>query len=81
MTVTFADTGVGITPNDLQRVTRPYFTTKPEGIGIGLTVVRRVVEQHGGKLEVDSVVAEGTTVAVRLPRSRTPASQVESRTG
>lgn len=79
VTVMFADTGVGITADDLECVTRPYFTTKSEGVGIGLAVVRRAVEQHGGELVIDSVVGEGTTVTVRLPR--VPAPEVESRTG
>ncbi len=67
-----ADTGVGIPPEDLPKVTEPFYTTKPEGrgTGLGLAICRRVVQEHHGTLEVLSqgVPGKGTTVRIRLPR-------------
>ena len=63
----FADTGEGIAPQNLAKIFEPMFTTKLRGIGLGLTVVRRTVEQHGGKVEVRSVLGHGTTVTIMLP--------------
>ena len=64
-----ADTGVGIPPEHLARVTEPFFSTKEEGkgTGLGLAICRRIVEQHHGKLEIESTVGTGTTVRVILP--------------
>jgi len=65
--VTFSDTGVGIAPDDLQQVGRPFFTTKERGTGLGLAIAQRIVERHGGTLTVTSVPGRGTTVRVALP--------------
>ncbi|MEK7863021.1 MAG: ATP-binding protein, partial [Chloroflexota bacterium] len=66
------DTGVGIPPEDLPKVTEPFYTTKPEGrgTGLGLAICRRVVQEHHGTLEVlsEGVPGKGTTVRIRLPR-------------
>jgi PAS domain S-box-containing protein len=61
------DTGSGIKPEDMDQIFRMSFTTKPGGSGIGLAVVRRIVEMHDGDIEVSSRVGQGTTIAVRLP--------------
>ena len=53
--------------NARPRLFRPYFTTKPHGTGLGLFVVRRIVEAHGGRVEVESEVGRGTTFTVTLP--------------
>lgn len=63
----FTDTGNGIPEQDLARVFQPYFTTKPLGIGLGLALTRRIVEEHGGDITITSRVGEGTTVTVTLP--------------
>lgn len=65
--ITCADEGVGIKPEDLARITQPYFTTKEAGIGLGLAITERIVTEHGGKLEVESVVGEGTVFSIILP--------------
>jgi signal transduction histidine kinase len=64
-----ADTGVGIHPAHLHRVTEPFFTTKEEGkgTGLGLAICKRIVRQHQGELEVQSEPGRGTTVRVTLP--------------
>ena len=62
-----ADSGCGIPPDALPKLFRPYFTTKPHGTGLGLFVIRRIAEAHGGTVAVESAVGEGTTFRVRIP--------------
>jgi signal transduction histidine kinase/HAMP domain-containing protein len=66
--VTVTDTGPGIPADDLDQVFALYYTTKPDGSGLGLPLVHRIVEAHGGSIEIHSEVARGTSVAIRLPR-------------
>ncbi|MCZ6679093.1 MAG: ATP-binding protein [Candidatus Poribacteria bacterium] len=61
------DTGVGIPPENLNRLFEPFFTTKPQGTGLGLANAKRVLEQHGGDIQMESVVGKGTTVSLWLP--------------
>jgi len=63
------DTGVGIAPEDLAKIYDPFFTTKgpEEGEGIGLFVVRQIVEKYGGTIGYESRVGEGTTCTISLP--------------
>ena len=68
------DTGIGIPAEELERVTEPFFSTKNGGTGLGLAIVNRIVERHGGSLDIDSRVGEGTAFRVWLPRTTTPAS-------
>jgi signal transduction histidine kinase len=65
--LTFSDQGVGIEPQDLEKVFQPYFTTKEAGIGLGLAITERIVKEHGGTLEVESSKGEGTSFTVSLP--------------
>lgn len=65
--VTIADTGVGIPAEDVERIFKMYYTTKPEGTGIGLALVQRVIDLHHGGIEILSTVGQGTSVIVRLP--------------
>jgi signal transduction histidine kinase len=62
-----ADTGAGIPADVLPRVFDPYFTTRTDGLGLGLTIARRIVEAHGGAIELDSQAGRGTRVRLRLP--------------
>jgi two-component system sensor histidine kinase HydH len=62
-----ADTGVGIPPENMERIFEPYFTTKENGTGLGLPVTRRIVEEHGGTLGVTSQAGAGTEFVIRLP--------------
>jgi signal transduction histidine kinase len=61
------DTGCGITPEVLQRIFEPGFTTRPGSPGLGLAVCRKVMEQHGGHIGVNSRPGEGTTFVLNLP--------------
>ena len=63
------DTGVGIPPEELNRLFEPFFTTKSQGTGLGLANAKRVLEQHGGDIRSKSVVGQGTTMAFWLPLS------------
>jgi PAS domain S-box-containing protein len=61
------DEGVGIPPEDLDKIFKLYYTTKPDGSGIGLSLVYRIVQMHDGTIEVRSEVGRGATFIVRLP--------------
>lgn len=61
------DSGSGIAPEILDRIMDPYFTTKPQGSGLGLAMVHKIMEEHGGGVQVESRVGEGTTVTLTLP--------------
>jgi signal transduction histidine kinase len=65
--ITVRDEGIGMSPEVLDRIRKPYFTTKEGGTGLGLAVARGLVEQHGGTLEFKSAPRTGTTVTLRLP--------------
>ncbi len=64
---TFNDTGTGLTPEALRNLWKPLFTTKAKGMGFGLAICKRVVEAHGGRIEVESAFGKGTTVTTALP--------------
>ena len=61
------DTGVGIPAADLEHLFEPFFTRKTRGTGLGLANVKRILEEHGGKVEIESTPNEGTTVSMWLP--------------
>ena len=67
LVTTFSDNGSGIAPDKISRIFEPYFTTKPSGSGLGLLVVRRIVREHGGDLQLESHEGRGTTVRLLLP--------------
>jgi signal transduction histidine kinase len=62
-----ADKGAGIAPENLPRVFVPFFTTRKDGSGLGLTCTREIVQAHGGKVTITSAPNEGTTVAFTIP--------------
>ncbi len=61
------DTGAGIAPDELPRIFDLYYTTKPDGTGVGLAVTQQIVTAHGGTIEVDSRPGAGTAMTVHLP--------------
>ena len=65
--VSFTDTGVGISEENLGKIFEPLFTTRTKGIGLGLAVTKTLVQGHGGTIEVQSEVGKGSTFTVRLP--------------
>ena len=62
-----ADTGPGMTEDELARVFTPYFTTKSKGTGLGLVIVQKIIEQHNGRLNFRSAPGQGTQVEITLP--------------
>lgn len=67
ITLTIRDTGRGISAEAMREVGQPFFTTRAEGTGLGLATARRFIEQHGGKVELQSELGVGTTVSIWLP--------------
>jgi signal transduction histidine kinase len=63
----FADSGVGIAPEDLPRVFQPYFSTKGGGHGLGMMIVQRILRGHGGQIGLESLSGRGTTVTLQFP--------------
>jgi signal transduction histidine kinase len=65
--IAFRDTGVGIPQENLQKMFVPFFSTKANGIGLGLSICKQVVEGHGGNITVESKEGEGSTFTIKLP--------------
>lgn len=65
--ITISDTGPGISEDDINRIFNPYFTTKKLGIGLGLAITKKIVEEHQGRIIVRSRPNEGTDVVISLP--------------
>ena len=68
--VALHDNGPGIPEEDLEQIFEPFFTTKEKGTGLGLAITRQIIEQHQGKITIDSTLHQGTTVTLRLPLDR-----------
>lgn len=64
------DSGVGIPRDRLSRIFEPFFTTKPKGLGIGLSLTKRIIEEHGGRITLESIEGKGSKVTVNLPLER-----------
>ncbi|NJM53377.1 MAG: HAMP domain-containing protein [Blastocatellia bacterium] len=63
-----ADTGEGISDENLSKIFEPYFSTKETGTGLGLAIVKRIVDEHNGTIEVESKEGEGTKFKIKLPK-------------
>ena len=76
---TITDSGIGLSEQDASRLGEPFFTKRPGGIGLGFSLVKRIVKEHGGSIEVESEPGQGTSVLVHLPAQTTVSPQSESR--
>jgi signal transduction histidine kinase len=65
--IIISDTGAGISPENMEKLYQPLFTTKARGIGLGLVVCKNLVEANGGRIEVESELGKGTTFTIILP--------------
>jgi signal transduction histidine kinase len=77
--VTVADTGRGMTQDEVARALAGFYTTKPQGTGLGLSVVRRLVADHGGALHIDTAPRRGTIAIVELPAHPSPPHRSRAR--
>lgn len=66
------DRGSGIEPRNLESIFNPFFTTKPEGVGLGLAIVAKIIDEHGGSIRVESEPGRGSVFRVHLPLSPAP---------
>ncbi|MEO8025609.1 MAG: ATP-binding protein [Bryobacteraceae bacterium] len=68
--ISVIDRGSGIQPDHLENIFNPFFTTKPEGVGLGLAIVSKIVDEHGGTIAVESEVGQGSVFRIILPLKR-----------
>lgn len=67
LTITFADSGGGIPEDEMSKIFEPYFTTKASGSGLGLLIVRRILREHGGEIELLNDAGKGLSITMKLP--------------
>ena len=70
VSISVTDTGVGVPQDHVEEIWRPLYTSKAKGIGLGLSICKRIVEAHGGSISVESIVGKGTTFTLKLPVGR-----------
>lgn len=70
--IIIADTGKGMSQENLSKIFNPFFTTKPKGTGLGLAICKRLIELHNGTIHVSSIPGEGTTFYITLPGKQQP---------
>jgi signal transduction histidine kinase len=68
--ISVADTGIGLSQEEVRRLGEPFFSKRPGGIGLGVSLARRIVSEHGGYFSATSILGQGTTVAIRLPTEK-----------
>ena len=71
--VEIVDNGPGMTAEQRSKVFRPFFTTKSTGTGLGMPIVKKIMDLHGGEIEIDSTPGRGTAVRLIIPRLASPA--------
>jgi nitrogen fixation/metabolism regulation signal transduction histidine kinase len=74
LVVTVSDTGHGMTPEEIRTAFEPYFSTKETGVGLGLALTKKIIEDHGGSIELESEPGKGTSARVSLPLAARPAA-------
>jgi len=79
VTLSITDNGTGISPEMMGAVFEPFQTSKTSGTGLGLLIVRRILREHGGELEMESEVGAGTTVTLYFPRNDKQVRMLENR--
>ncbi len=79
VTLDVRDTGRGISPEDLERLGTSFFTTRPNGTGLGVVLAQSVITQHGGTLDYKSTVGQGTTATITLPVETAPTPEPSAR--
>ena len=67
--IKFSDTGEGIKESELFHIFDPFYTTKKDGVGLGLSLVHQIVQAHKGKIDIESTIGEGTTICIQFPLS------------
>jgi two-component system sensor histidine kinase HydH len=78
--IAVSDTGKGVSPDSLPRVFERFYTTKDGGLGLGLAVVRKIMDAHGGEVRMASRPDHGTEVALRFPgRAETSCAHSDSK--
>ena len=70
--IIFSDSGTGIPPEHLGRIFDPFFSTKDDGMGVGLTVSRKIIEAHGGRISVENLLPQGVQFTILLPAGHMP---------
>jgi nitrogen fixation/metabolism regulation signal transduction histidine kinase len=78
MCVTIADNGSGFPQELMQRAFEPYVTTKPKGTGLGLVIVKKIIEEHGGSVEIANVSPHGAQVTLNFPAGAVQAAAVKT---
>jgi signal transduction histidine kinase len=73
--IVIADTGEGIPPEKLSRIFDPFYSTKDEGVGLGLSLVHKIIDNHGGSIRVNSRPGSGTTFVISLPTANQTQSE------
>jgi signal transduction histidine kinase len=68
--MSITDTGEGIREKNLEKIFRPFYSTREGGLGLGLPIVQRIIESHGGKISCSSEPGAGTTFEIILPMER-----------
>ncbi len=76
--VSIADTGGGIPQEQINRIFEPFYTTKKKGTGLGLMIVQRIIREHGGRIDLESHVGQGTVFRIWLPMHERPVRLLEA---
>jgi C4-dicarboxylate-specific signal transduction histidine kinase len=79
MAVQVKDSGAGLSDEELARIFEPFYTTKADGMGLGLSICRAIVAAHGGTLDASRNSDKGMTFSVAFPYSQTPAQSAQRR--
>jgi two-component system, NtrC family, sensor histidine kinase HydH len=64
------DTGTGIAEEEAKKILEPFYTTKAQGLGLGMPYAKKIIDQHGGTITLNSRIGEGTTISITLPAGK-----------